>query len=308
MSHSERTRSGIASWASIISFIGVAGSAMLLAGCPQDRVLGDDDSQAPDSGPPPVDAPRPDAACDMTGLWISEQHIVSTALGADQRTTTWYYYQITQEGDVFTITKGLNCAFVVDGTTTVSVNDATLEALAKNEASAPGRKGRFKVTADGQHCDYQLDPTYNVRGANKEMYLTSVWKTGDPFKPLSEFPQLPKMPPTMEDWDGDNMDGVTLNTGLGGRYVAQRDYNQHQGTVPAYAVEFGGPEAVIVKWDSQEGVSDQTAPLLRVTSTPKGDGWARFARADGRLTVVETGDHPELETCKNVQRLAQEQW
>jgi len=281
----------------------------LVTACAPDMVLGDDGATMGDAG----GSSGPDAnvgsgPCDMSGVWIAEQHTVSTAIGADQNTTNWYYYAITQTGDRFTITDGLNCGFVVDGTTTVTLSDATLEALATMETAGPNRGGTFKMAADGQSCDFALDRQYNLRGANKAMYLTNYWNVGDPPKPLTDFPALPTAPPGMEDWDGDNMDGITLSTGLGSRYVSQRDWNEHSGNVPTFSAAFGGDGVITVLWDSQEGVSDQTPPLLRVGSTPKGDGWARYARVDGRLTVVTTGQHPALDTCRNVQQLAQQVW
>lgn len=282
---------------------------LAVAACAPDQVLGDDDSGAHgDAGPTGPDANVGNGPCDMTGVWIAEQHTVSTAIGADQNTTNWYYYAITQTGDRFTVSSSLNCGFVVDGTTTVTLGDATLEALATMETAGPNRGGTFKLAADGQSCDFAFDRIYNLRGANKQMYLTSTWNVGDPPKPLTDFPPLPSAPPGMEDWDADGMDGVTLSTGLGSRYVAQRDWNEHQGDVPTHSAAFGGDGVITVFWDSQEAISAETPPLLRVSSTPKGDGWARYARVDGRLTVVTTGAHPALETCRNVQRLAQQVW
>ena len=288
----------------------VIGLCIVLVGaCSSDGVTGSD---GVDAG---ADAPMvgPDAnvganPCDMTGTWIAEQHTTSTALGSDQNTTTWYYYQITQSGDRFTVVDQLNCGLVVDGTTTVTLDDATLEALAPQEFAGEGRAGSFKPSADGQHCDFSFDRMYNLRGADKATYLTAAWKVGDPPKPLSAFPAMPTSPPGMQDWDKDNMDGITLRSGLGNRYVAQRDYNEHAGTVPQFAAQFGGSGVIDVKWDSEEGISTQTSPLLRVTATPKGDGWARYARADTTLTVVKTGAHPALDTCRNVQQLAKSTW
>ena len=139
-------------------------------------------------------------------------------------------------------------------------------------------------------------------------YLTDVWQPGDPPIALDQLPALPSAPPGMEDWDDDGQDGITLRSGLGNRYVCQRDYNEHRGTTPTYAAAFGGDGVITVLWDSQEGISNQTPPLLRTSATPDGDGWARYARVGDRLQVVTTGDHPALETCRNVQVLAQEVW
>jgi hypothetical protein len=279
------------------------------AACNPDQVLADDDGvTSGDGGHQGPDANTGNGPCDMTGVWVAEQHTVSSALGADQNTTNWYYYAITQSGDAFTVTDSLNCGFVVDGTTTVTLKDATLEALAGTENAGPNRKGTFKLAGDGQTCDFAFDRTYNLRGANKATYLTDVWNVGDPPKPLSMFPDLPKAPPGMEDWDADGKDGFTLSTGIGDRYAAQRDWNEHSGNVPAHSAEFGGNGVITVLWDSQEGISDQTPVILRTSSTPKGNGWARYARVDDRLTLVTTGDHPKLETCRNVQSLAQQIW
>jgi hypothetical protein len=283
--------------------------ATVVAGCERDGVVGEDNLDAGgDAGPTGPDADVGDLPCDMTGRWIGEQHTVSVALGADQRTTTWYFYEFTQTGDRFTAVRSLNCGFVVDGTTTVTLDDATLAALAEQELAGQGRGGSFKPSMDGQSCEFVLDRMYNLRGADKAQYLTGTWNVGDPDRPLDQFPTLPTAPPGMQDWDGDNMDGITLRTGLGNRYVAQRDYNEHSGRVPTFAAEFGGQGVISVVWDSQEGISTQTSPLLRTTSTPSGNGWARYARADTTLTVVETGPTAVLETCRNVQQLATETW
>ncbi len=277
---------------------------VLLSGCAPDGVLGDDQLGGDGgTGPGGPDADVGDTPCDMSGLWVAEQHTTSIALGSDQLTTNWYYYRITQEGDTFTITEGRNCGFVVDGTTTVTLGDATLEALALNESLTVGRQGSYAVDGDG--CAFHLERSYNLRGADKAAYLTDHWQLGDPDKPLTEFPAMPDAPPGMEDWDGDGMDGITLTTGLGNRYVSQRDWNEHDGTSPQFAAAFGDEATMTVFWDSQEGISDQTAPLLRTTATPSPPGWARYARADGRLEIVE-GD--ALQTCRNTQQLALEIW
>ena len=73
--------------------------------------------RAADGGLPAV----ANEACNLTGSWVAEQHVVSTALNTDQNTTTWYYYEIEQTGDTFTMTKVMNCGLVVDGTTTVTL-------------------------------------------------------------------------------------------------------------------------------------------------------------------------------------------
>ena len=43
--------------------------------------------------------------------------------------------------------------------------------------------------------------------------------------------------------------------------------------------------------------------LLQTSSVPMSPGYGEMVRADA-LEVVADGDHPELETCKQVQALA----
>src|SRR5207247_511237 len=108
----------------------------------------------------------------------------------------------------------------------------------------------------------------------------------------------------MEDWDADGKEGITLNTGLGDRYVAQRDWNQEHGFVPQGVSKFGGDGVIVVTWDGQEKVSAQTPPLLQTTSTPQNPGYSFYERVGDRLDVVTTGAHPELDTCKHTVALA----
>ncbi|HTM23032.1 MAG TPA: hypothetical protein VL172_21075 [Kofleriaceae bacterium] len=277
---------------------------VLASGCAKDGVGGDGDGDG-DGDAGSADGAQVSEACNMTGRWVGEQHVVSTALSADQRTTTWYYYEITQTGGTFTMTTVMNCGLVVDGTTTVTLGDDTLECLARNEAAGNGRQGTF--VQNGDSCEFHLDRSYNLRGADKAQYLLNTWQVGDDPIALSDFPALPSEPPGMQDWDDDAMDGVTLSTGLGNRYVAQRDWNEHDGTVPTFASEFGGEGVIDVTWDAQEAVSLQTSSFLRTGATPVQGGWARYTRADD-LVVVTTGDHPELDTCRNVQQYAAAKW
>ncbi len=278
-----------------------------LAGCSSDSSPGDDDGGddgGGDGGGTAVDADVP-GPCDMTGVWVAEQHVVSLALSAEQFSTTWYYYEIEQTGDRFTITDGMNCGLVVDGTTTVTIGAATLAALARQEMAGPNRQGTY--TQNGDQCEFSLDRSYNIRGASKAQYLTDHWNIGDPDKELLTFPALPTAPPGMEDWDGDNMDGITLTSQLGSRYVAQRDWNQHHGTTDTFASQFGretGDGVIVVKWDNQEAISDQTDKRLRITAAPSGNGWARYARAP-QLEIIPDDD---LTSCRNVQLLAQQVW
>jgi hypothetical protein len=319
MGHSGRWRLG-AKFSAVprrgsLAGLSIATAIVALTGCPEDGIRGDDGlpgpaDAAPIDGVPQADA-DPNRPCDMTGAWIAELHTVSNSqLGGDQNTTNWFYFEFTQDGERFTATKTLHCGFLVQGSVTVRLSDATLGALASQEFAGPGRQGTFKVGAAADTCDFSFDRQYNIRGANKARFLTDLWTVGSPAKPLTEFPALPTTTEAgMEDWESDGKPAISLNvTGLisGTRLVAQRDWNEHIGTVPQFSNDWGANDGrLTVRWDSQEAVSPETTPnILEQTATPKGDGWSRFARAEGRLTLGAT----DTATCLAVQVLADQIW
>jgi len=292
--------------------------ALLGAGCAEDKVIGPNgdvdgggsiDGSVPiDSSGPSVDAPPGATPCDMNGIWITTQVVFSSALGARQKAVNWYYHEIQQQTDgSFRVVKSLDCGFRVTGTVTVTLSDNTLEALAKHSTGV-GRTGTFKPNAANTMCDFSMVRAYSVRGVNVPMFLSNHWKYGDPDKALSTFPPLPNTPAGgMEDWDADNMDGITLDVAgiiSGKRYVGQRDWTSYAGAVAQNSIAFGGMGQLSVSWDSQEAVSAQTTQALRTTATPENPGFVFFDKVNGELTVVTAGARPELETCKNVQRLA----
>jgi hypothetical protein len=300
-----------------ISWLGAALSCSALA-CGDGGTLAD--PVQPD--PAGADAPPPDTApieeevskltassrCDLTGTWIVAQETYATALSAQQTSVNWFYHEIEQDGVEVTIRKSLNCGLRVTGSTTVTLSDAALVALARNTSSSVGRTGIFGLSSDGTRCQLALARTYNIRGANKQRFLTDHWQLGAAPKPLAEFPRLPASEAEgMEDWDNDGREGYTLSTGFGDRYVAQRDWNEHHGPVELDADEFGTRWPIAVVWDGEEVVSAQTPAFLRATATPVGNGRAYYRRADD-LAVANDGPTPELTTCKNVQRLALQAW
>lgn len=291
--------------------VAVVVMGIALLACAEDRVVQPENGDAGSVGGPDArPGPRFDAApgtgeCDMTGEWVVAQVTFSEALGQDQKSVNWFYHRIEQTGATFTIADSYNCGFRVTGTTTVTLKDATLEALATHNSSSVGRGGTF--TESGGMCVFDLERTYNIRGADKDAFLWDHWSIGDPDKELNTFPTLPgDAAAGMQDWDSDGHEGFTLVTGLGERYVAQRDWNSHSGYVPKGATEFGGEGVVVVEWDGQEAVSTETPPLLRTTSLPLSPGWAYWGRVDAMVEIVTTGDSPVLDTCKNVQRAALE--
>jgi hypothetical protein len=244
--------------------------------------------------------------CDLSGTWISQHITHNSALGAEQIATNWNYLVIEQTGDDFTITANFDCGYVVRGTTDVALSDDTLEAMAVQASHGVGTKGTFAATNDGK-CKLDVDRIYVLRGANKPKFLDAVWKIGDAPKSLDDFTLPANADEGMEDWDHDGHEGLTQLTGLGDRYSAEFDWREFHGTVPQDAAQFGGDGVIRVDYDSRESVSAETPALLQASSSPMSPGYGFMAHV-GDDEVAATGDHKELQTCKNVQAKAIEKF
>jgi len=287
-------------------------AVVLVAGCPSGGAHHTDSGMdATAEGDASDGAMPPDAAvdpCDATGAWIVEEHRPYMGAGSSFFVTHWYFYRITDHGSRFAIDESLNCGFAGDlSSVAPSLSDATLATLVTNEVAGPGGGGSFAPSASGATCELTLDRMYDIRGAKRTTYLTNTWQVGDAAKPLADFVALPTVAPDMEDWDADVYRGITLHTSLGNRYVAQRDWHEHAGTVPQLSTNFGGDGVIVVAWEIQESVSTETTVLLRTSPTPNGNAWARYARIDPAL-VVATGVNAARDTCLAVQDLAAQTW
>jgi hypothetical protein len=252
----------------------------------------------------PTTGPGVNPDCDLNGRWITQHVTRASALGTVQVATNWHLHRIVQQGERFTVSEGMDCGIAVRGTTDVSLSDATLEAVAVRSLDATGVSGRYALSADGQTCELQFERTYAVRGADRARFIDAVWKVGDPDKPLSEF-QLPQgAADGMEDWDQDGHEGITQSTGFGDRYGMQIDWYAVHGVAPLRSSQFGGEGSLALDYDVRESVSSETSALLQSTGTSISPGYALMVRVDGELSVVEDGERPRLQTCKNVQALA----
>jgi len=257
------------------------------------------DSGALDSGE------QAGAGCDLSGVWVTQHVTTNTALGATQLATNWNYHRIEQDGTRVRIVDSLDCGYVVRGTTDVSLGDAALEAMAVHATNAVGVEGTLEPTGDG--CELAMERIYTIRGANKAEFLDAVWQIGDAPKELDEF-QLPANEAEgMEDWDDDGHEAITQLTGFGDRYTAQIDWHAFHGTLLLEDGQLGdvlgGEDVIFAEYDAIDSVSEETLEVLRTSSVPMSPGVGLMLRADD-LEIVTSGEHPELDTCKNVQAMA----
>lgn len=297
---------------------GLLSSLICLLGCESESApssIQSDASDAGDAGMHASDASEQDAdsaaidasACDLSGVWVTQHVTTNTALGATQLATNWNYHRIEQDGTRLRIVESLDCGYVVRGTTDVSLGDATLEAMAVHATNAVGVEGTLELADDGSGCALAMDRIYTIRGADRARYLDAIWEIGDAPKELSEFELPANEAEGMEDWDEDGHEAITQLTGFGDRYTAQIDWHAFRGTLPLEEGQLGdaigGDGIIFADYDAIESVSDETLEILSTSSVPMSPGAGFLLRADD-LEIVTSGEHPELETCKNVQAMA----
>src|SRR5580700_6042480 len=108
--------------------------------------------------------------CDMNGRWLVAQRVLADALGQTQASHNWFYYEVVQNADQLTVTKGLHCGYDV-------VAVSALGANVSSEACWPdflqydsdtGRAGTMEVTPSG--CMLGVEKRYTVRGATVSYY------------------------------------------------------------------------------------------------------------------------------------------
>ena len=226
-------------------------------------------STGDDAGPFEAGAPAsPD--CDMNGRWLVALRVVADALGQTQASHNWFYYEVRQDGEQLTVTKGLHCGFDVKHVSSLGADvdsSGAWPALLAHDSDT-GRKGTMVATATG--CQLDLEKRYTVRGATQSFY-------GDPGVPMPTATQQASCStPGWEDWDGDGKPGITLvvsGAANGHLYCAQRDWNQFSGAVANGSTSFKVPAT----WDSgQDVLGYDGSSLITQSSVPDPDATQHF--------------------------------
>jgi hypothetical protein len=227
--------------------------------------------ELPDIPNIPFEAGTPTSPdCDVNGRWLVAQRVLADAIGQTQASHNWFYYEMRQDGDTVTVTKGLNCGFEVVAISELAANVDSQEAWPALLAhdSDQGRMGT--MTASGSGCQLSLEKRYTVRGATQSFY-------DDPNQPMpTTTQQAMGTTPGWEDWDGDGHPGITLTVSgaaTGKLYCAQRDWNQWTGPVAKDATSFQLPAT----WDSgQDVLGYQGSSLITSSSVPDPDASQHF--------------------------------
>ena len=234
--------------------------------------------------------------CDMSGRWLSTLHTVTDALGNLQYAHSYLYYEITQQADAFTITKGLLCADDAAGAGELSaaVDFSASRAASMSKVSFAGRKGTSVPAADG--CHVELQPWYEVKGATLPYYL-------DPSIALPTSEQAASgNTPGWEDWDNDGHPGITgtLSGAVTGKiFTAPRRWTSASGDA-----DIKKSFRLAVQWSFESNImAYDGTPLLASEAARAADSKLHFAQF-ARLTpdLVPLGDDAQI--CKRILELA----
>ena len=227
---------------------------------------GGDDASSPEAGTPT--SPN----CNMNGRWLVAQRVLADAIGQKQASHNWFYYEITQNADQVTVTKGLQCGYEVIPITSLGASVSSQQDWAGflSHDSDTGRKGTMEVASSG--CQLSLEKRYTVRGATASFY-------SDPNQTMPTASQKASgSTPGWEDWDMDGNPGITLIVGEGGSnlgdlYCAQRDWNQFAGPVAAKATTFSVPAT----WASeQDALGYSGSMLVEQQASPDSDATQNY--------------------------------
>jgi hypothetical protein len=234
-------------------------------------------------------------ACDLNGRWLIALRVLADALGQTQASHNWFYYEMRQDGEDVTVTRGLQCGLEVVHVSAlgadVDAQNAWPSLLAHD--SDTGRKGTMQATASG--CQLDIEKRYTVRGATLPFYA-------DPNQTMpTASQQASGCTPGWEDWDGDGHPGITLTVSgaaTGHLYCAQRDWNQYSGAIAQNATSFTVPAT----WDSgQDVLGYDGSSLITGSSVPDPDASQHYAVFVKLGPSQATGD--DTATCAAVRAL-----
>jgi hypothetical protein len=234
--------------------------------------------------------------CNMSGRWIATYHLVADALGEPQFTHYYHYFEIDQQGDAFTVTKGLLCdsdSIGVGSFAATSSFKAARESIAER-VSFTGLQGSSVADAGG--CKVDFGEWYTVIGATNPYYLD----------PSTTLPSAEEMAsgdtPGWEDWDGDGNPGVTGQVSgivTGKIFCAPRMRTSHSGV----AADINAAFTLVSQWNSEQNVmAYDGTPLLASESARAADPSVHYAELARLADDQATGDDKAI--CNSILELA----
>lgn len=281
-----------------------------------DIIEGDDFADFPpvkDDDPSPEEPTLEPNGCDLSGVWFGSlaTKSIAASFGIVAMTNNFFYFEVDDTGDTFSITRSFDCGFEVCRATTVVLTDEQQYELSRrnrmdgnidetSNLTTPARTGVYRSSAEGE-CELSLERWWSIRGASvadslpaRDAYGTSTIPELQASKPL---PLATATANSINDWDRDGMPGITLNSiGIlsGWRTVSLRDWNE----IAATAVLDGSKDFTVeAQFDSEEVLFDASKDFLRTSASPAVDGHSmRFVRLQDTAPI--SSRQAELAYCR----------
>ena len=253
---------------------------------------------APTSTQPAANKPAAggSSSCDLSGRWLQTVHKTTDGLGNLQYAHNFFYYEIKQQGEAFTVSKSLLCGMSVvgGGAFAVTVDFSGPAAALRQRVSHNGRTGKSVPAANG--CTVTFDKQYQVFGATLPHYLDPSTTLPSVEEPGSDGK------PGWEDWDGDGNPGITgvcSGTVTGKIFVAPREWTTLSGAVPNVSAVF----KLSMSWEQEPNVmSFDGSPFLGSSAVRAADNNLHFVQFARLADDQATGDDAAL--CKSLVELA----
>lgn len=198
---------------------------------PDDPEDGGDEDEEPDQDGGeviPSGSVAKDADCDLNGVWAARQVTLSRAVGAPQYASTWYYLELSQDGEEVAVKRHFDCGIEVKGTVSVKLTPATLTAFIAHNSQV-GRKGTMSKRAE--ECAFTMERFWSVRGADEARFRPTAKQVAQDIAQVAASNPLPTQGDTdgAIDWEGDGQLGAAWQvTGIvsGTRNTVQRDWTE----------------------------------------------------------------------------------
>jgi hypothetical protein len=245
---------------------------------------------------PPTQPAVGSSDCNMTGRWIATYHLVADALGEPQYTHYYHYFEIEQQGDALTVTKGLLCDSdsIGVGAFAATTSFAGAREFIAERVNFAGLQGSSVAGPGG--CKIDIGEWYTVVGATNPYYLD----------PSTALPSAEEMAsgdtPGWEDWDGDGNPGVTGQVSgivTGKIFAAPRMRTSHSGV----AADINAAFKLTSDWKGEQNVmAYDGTPLLGSESARAADPTLHFAELARLADDQATGDNKAI--CSSILELA----
>jgi hypothetical protein len=247
----------------------------------------------------------------MSGLWMVKQLTRSEALGLGQFANYYYFFELAQDGEEVTVVSQMDCDIRVEGSVSVTINEATRRSLMAHN-SQRGRRATMR-RQDDTHCALAFERFWSVRGADEARFTPMPRSSKETVAEVRARLPLPtgQARSGAEDWEDDGQLGIAWQiNGIasGTRNTVQRDYTEwftDQTHTVKPALDFKTPLVLRSSFDNDENVINATSGL--VGSLAVADqraehrvAWSFLGRTASDARARAVLDDDPLVTCDHI--------